>query len=274
MIFSIIRYNIKETPMFKRTCLLLLVFSIALSCYGCSNLHKNKDVLYQTSTINALLEGVYDGDITFQELKEHGNFGLGTVNHLDGEMLALDGIFYQIKSDGIAYPVDATMKTPFAVVTFFEPDQALSIDTPLDDKELAGYLDSLLPTKNIFYAIKLEGTFSYIKARSVPRQFKPYPPLVEVVKEQKIFEFHNARGTILGFRLPEYMKGINVPGYHLHFITENRKAGGHVLECNIEDVHVEIDYTNNLFMILPETDDFYNLNLTKDKQKQLDKIEK
>jgi len=255
-------------------CILLLVIPLALSCYGFSNNHKNSDVLYQTSTINTLLEGIYDGDITFRELKEHGDFGLGTVNHLDGEMLALDGIFYQIKSDGIAYQVDASSKTPFAVVTFFEPDQTFSIDTPLAFKELYSYLDSLLPTENIFYAIKLEGTFSYIKARSVPMQKKPYPPLIEAVKEQKIFEFHNAKGFIVGFRLPEYMKGINVPGYHLHFITEDRKAGGHLIECNIEYVHVEIDYTNNFFMVLPEEEAFYNLNLTKDKQKQLDKIEK
>jgi acetolactate decarboxylase len=230
--------------------------------------------LYQTSTINALLEGVYDGDITFKELKEHGDFGLGTVNHLDGEMIALDGIFYQIKSDGIAYEVDAYEKTPFAVVTFFEPDQTLSIGTPFEYKEFSSYLDSLLPTENIFYAIKLEGRFSYIKARSVPMQNKPYPPLVEAVKEQKIFEFNNVTGTILGFRLPAYMKGINVAGYHLHFITEDKNSGGHVLEFSIEDVHAVIDHANNLFMVLPEESAFYNTTLTKDKQKQLDKIEK
>ena len=116
--------------------------------------------------------------------------------------------------------------------------------------------------------------FDYIKARSVPIQKKPYPPLVDVVKEQEIFEFHNVRGTILGFRFPEYMKGVNVPGYHLHFITDDRLAGGHVLEFRIEKVHVAIDSTNDFFMVLPETADFYNLNLTKDKKKQLEKIEK
>ena len=248
----------------RRTFRLLLVISLILFCYGCP----------KTSTINALLEGVYDGDITFGELKEHGDFGLGTVNQLDGEMIALDGIFYQIKSDGIAYPVDASMKTPFAVVTFFEPDKTLLIDKPLDNKGLAHYLDNLLPTDNIFYAVKIVGIFDYIKARSVPIQNKPYPPLVDVVKEQKIFEFHNVHGTILGFRFPEYMKGLNVPGYHLHFITDDRRAGGHVLEFKIKNVHVEIDSINDFFMVLPGTADFYNLNLTEDKKKQLEKIEK
>jgi acetolactate decarboxylase len=258
----------------RKAFILLIVIYFVLSCFGCSHTHNNRDVLYQASTINALLEGVYDGDTTFQDLKEHGDFGLGTVNHLDGEMLALQGIFYQIKSDGIAYQIDDSMKTPFAVVTFFEPDQALSIDTPLDYKSLAEYLDRLLPTENIFYAIKIEGTFSYIKARSVPKQDKPYPPLVEAVKEQKIFEFHNVNGVIVGFRLPQYMKEINVPGYHLHFITDDRKAGGHLLSFKITDARIEIDYTDTFYMTLPDNDAFYSLNLLKDKQKQLDKIEK
>jgi len=260
--------------MLKRTYFILVAISLVLSFSGCSNLHKDNDVLYQTSTINALLEGVYDGDITFQELKEHGDLGLGTFHALDGEMIALDGDFYQIKSDGIAYPVDASMKTPFAVVTFFESDQTISIDNQLDYKGVEGLLDSIFPTENIFYAIKMEGMFSYIKARSVPRQNKPYPPLVEAAKHQKIFEFYDVKGIIVGFRIPQYMKGINVPGYHLHFITDDRKAGGHLLACKIKDVNVEIDYTSNFFMVLQENDAFYNMNLTKDKQKQLDRIEK
>jgi len=260
--------------MIKIASFLFIFISLALSFSGCSNLHKNRDVLYQTSTINALLEGAYDGDITFHELKEHGDFGIGTFHALDGEMIALDGNFYQIKSDGIVYPVDSSMKTPFAVVTFFEPDYTISIIEQLDYKDLESYLDSILPTENIFYAIKLEGTFSYIKARSVPKQNKPYPPLAEAAQHQKIFEFHDVKGVIVGFRLPQYMKGINVPGYHLHFITDDRKAGGHLLACKTTDVRVGIDYTANLYMVLPEKNAFFNLDLTKDKQNLLNKIEK
>ena len=88
----------------------LLVSLIILGAVlGCSTAEKDKDVLYQTSTINALLNGVYDGEVTFQELKEHGNFGLGTVDALDGEMIALDGKFYQIKTDGKAYSIEDSL---------------------------------------------------------------------------------------------------------------------------------------------------------------------
>lgn len=222
---------------------------------------ENEDVLFQTSTINALLEGIYDGEMTYEELREHGNFGIGTFNGLDGEMIGLDGAFYQIKADGTAHLVDGSMRTPFAVVTFFESDQMVWLDKASDYKELEKYLDDLLPTPNIFYALKIEGIFEYIRTRSVPRQNKPYSPLVEAIKNQPIFEFHQVKGTMAGFRYPGYPKGINVPGYHLHFITEDRKAGGHVLECRAHNVSIEVDYTSNFCMVLPEDAEFYQANL-------------
>jgi len=254
-------------------CLWTTIF-LVIAISGCSHFQKNNDVLFQTSTIDALLEGVYDGGITYEELKQHGDFGIGTFNGLDGEMIGLEGKFYQIKADGKAYPVDGSLKAPFAVVTLFEPDKSVLLEQHLDYNQLAQYLDSLLPTKNIFYAIKIDGMFKYIKTRSVPKQNKPYPPLVEVVKNQPKFEFHDVEGTIVGFWCPVYVEGINVPGYHLHFITGDKKAGGHLLECQIKDVKVEIDYTSEFHMALLESSEFYEVDLAKDKQAELDKVEK
>ena len=262
-----------KTIRYLLVAILLAIAAICLS--GCSHVQENNDVLFQTSTINALLEGVYDGDISFQELKQHGGFGLGTVNALDGEMVGLEGKFYQVKADGIAYPVDDSMKTPFAVVTFFEPDKSALLGESINNYEqLTGYLDNLLPTKNIFYAIKIEGVFEYIKTRSVPKQNKPYSPLVEAVKSQSTFEFQNVVGTMVGFRCPAYAEGVNVPGYHLHFITKDRKAGGHLLECQMQNVTIEIDYTSNFYMVLPQSGEFYKVDLTKGKQKELEKVER
>ena len=254
-------------------CLLVLTFLAVFLC-GCSHLQKDNDVLFQTSTIDALLEGIYDGEITCGELRQHGTFGLGTFNALDGEMVVLDGTFYQVKTDGIAYRVGDSTKTPFTVVTFFEPDKTIALEKANGYDQLKKYLDNSLPTKNIFYAIKIEGVFKYIKTRSVPGQTKPYPPLVDVVKNQTIFEFHNVKGTIVGFRCPPYVKGINVPGYHLHFITEDKKAGGHMLECQMRNVNIDIDYTAKFFMVLPKHSEFYKVDLTKEKQTELEKVEK
>jgi acetolactate decarboxylase len=258
--------------MIKNIYFLLIAAFLGIS--GCFHSTENRDVLYQTSTIDALLEGVYQGDITFSELKKHGDFGLGTFDSLDGEMIGLDGTFYQIKVDGVAYPVDDAMKTPFAMITFFEADKTVLQDKPLNYKQLVEYLDDLLPTKNIFYAIKIKGVFSYIKTRSVPRQNKPYPLLVDALKNRTVFDLYNVKGTIVGFRLPDYMKGLNVPGYHFHFITENRKAGGHLLDCEIQSSSIEIDYTDRFYMVLPEHDVFYTTDLGSNKQKEFEGLEK
>ena len=248
------------------------IFSVVL--FGCSQPDRNEEVLFQASTINALLEGVYDGEITYGELKQHGDFGIGTFNGLDGEMIGLDGMFYQVKSDGVAYAVADSMKTPFAAVTFFEADKEVALDQSVDYEQLRHFLDQMLPTQNIFYAIKIEGTFTYIKTRSVPGQHKPYPPLVEVVKHQPTFEFHDVMGTIVGFRCPAYVKGVNVPGYHLHFITEDKKGGGHVLDCRIQDVTIGIDYTSGFYLTLPEASAFYETDLSKEKESELEQVEK
>ena len=253
---------------------LLTAILLVVTMTGCLHCQKNKDVLFQISTIGALLEGVYDGETTYGKLKRHGDFGIGTFNGLDGEMIGLEGKFYQIKTDGIAYLVDDSIKTPFAVVTFFESDKSVLLDKIENYGQLKQYLDKLLPTKNIFYAIKIEGVFKYVKTRSVPGQNKPYPLLVEVVKTQSTFEFHNVKGTIVGFWCPCYVEGVNVPGYHLHFITEDRKAGGHLLECHLQNARVKIDYTSEFYMALLKSDEFYKTDLTQKKQKELEKVER
>lgn len=232
------------------------------------------DVLYQVSTINALLQSVYDGVESFEELKKHGDFGIGTFDALEGEMLALDGDYYQIKADGIAYPVSNDMTTPFATVTSFETDKNFKSEVPMNCTELEKYLDENLPSKNLFYAIRIDGVFPYMKTRSVPKQEKPYPKLVDVTATQSVFEFENVNGTIVGFKTPDYVKGINVPGYHLHFITEDRTAGGHVLDFDLKNGDINIDITTEFFMELPAMGDFYEVNLSQDLQSEIKIVEK
>src|SRR5919202_2736202 len=143
--------------------------------------------LFQTSTVDALLEGKYEGDVSFAELAARGDFGLGTLDALDGEMVCLDGSFYQVKSDGRVYAVEGTARTPFAVVTTFEPDVSETLSTPMDFEALCGYVDGVVGGDVVCCAIRVDGRFENVKTRSVPRQHKPYPPLVEVVKNQPTF---------------------------------------------------------------------------------------
>src|SRR5205085_482786 len=206
--------------------------------------------------INALLEGVYVGDLLVATLRQHGDFGLGTLNGLDGEMLQVDGRVFQVRSDGKVRSVPDAARVPFADTTFFDADRSVTAEKPLSFKEMATYIDTLLPSRNIFYAIRIEGTFRYVKTRSVPRQVKPYPRLAEVVKTQPTFEFRNQTGVMVGFWTPNYAASLNVPGYHFHFLTADRTRGGHVLECTLGRVKISIDDTPHFSLDLPHTREF------------------
>lgn len=253
----------------------IAVVCLTIVFFSCSKpTQKSTDSLYQTSTINALLAGYYEGSVTFGELKKKGDFGIGTFNDLDGEMVAVDGNFYQIKSNGNAYAVADEMKTPFATVTNFNADTVFNLSDTLSFSDLKLFLDSILPTKNIFYAFKIEGEFGRIKTRSVPRQSKPYQPLVKVVSEQPVFEFTEVKGVLVGFRVPEYMSGINVPGFHFHFLSADFSKGGHLLDCKITNVTVGIDSIHTIQLTLPSDPEFYQMPLTITNHKELDIVEK
>ncbi len=236
--------------------------------------HAHAHEVFQTSTINALLAGVYDGQTTFGDMAQHGDFGLGTANGLDGEITIVDGEVFQIKSDGKAYPVDPSLQTPFAVVMNFCPSLHVDIDEHLDFDSFTAALDAAVPSKNVFYAIKAEGRFRSVRVRSVPKQEPPYKPLIEVVENQPVFEHSDVDGTLVGFRFPDYSQGINVPGYHLHFLTKDRSAGGHVLSFHTHHAHVEIDVTSEFHMELPETGDFLGADLGGDTGDEIKKVEK
>ena len=253
------------------TCLLFLAISLFLP--GCCS--TNRETVYQVSTIDALLQGLYDGQTTIYTLKRHGDFGLGTFHALDGEMIVLDGRVYQIRADGVAYLADDDDTSPFAAVTFFSADRTLALPTVTDLSGLVTALDNALDTPNIFYAVRVDGHFSYIKTRSVPKQQKPYSPLVEVAKNQPTFEFNNVRGTIIGLRCPRFVKGLNVPEWHFHFITKDRLAGGHLLEVRFEgsEVLAQIDRTSEFHLVLPNSPEFYHLDTDRDLQDELERVE-
>ncbi len=214
---------------------------------------RNQETLWQTSTLSALLAGLYDGDLTIAELKSHGDFGLGTFNALDGEMMVIDGEVYQVKSDGVAYLADDTGQTPFAVVTFFAADQGLSVSESMTCAKLEDHLDAFLSTANAPNALKITGAFATLKTRAPRKQSKPYPPLSDALANQAVFEFQNVIGSMLGFRLPSYMQGANSVGYHFHFLTEDRQEGGHVLDCLVQDVEIEIDASDAVHLDVPQS---------------------
>jgi acetolactate decarboxylase len=236
--------------------------------------YQDREVLFQVSTIDALLLAVYDGILPVGELKARGDFGIGTFDKLEGEMVVVDGVCYQVKVDGVAYVVSDDATTPFATVTFFDPDETVLVEKAENMTELGEFVEKSFPSENVLYAVRIDGTFPYVKTRSVPAQEKPYPHLVDAVANQTVFEFEDASGTVVGFWSPEFVDGINVPGYHLHFITDDRTAGGHILDLRVEGAEVELDLTPNIFMALPTAGDFFSVDLTGDLSSDLEKVEK
>ncbi|MCD4825825.1 MAG: acetolactate decarboxylase [Phycisphaerae bacterium] len=247
---------------------------LAVGFGGCGS--PAEGTLYQVSTLQALVDGVYDGSTTIGCLKRHGDLGLGTFNKLDGEMVVLDGVVYRVGYDGkVNIPADDT-KTPFANITAFRPTQAIAspaASKPMNFKQWQKFVDSKLPTKNIPYAICMTGEFAHVKTRSVPRQHKPFPRLVEVVKNQSLFGFEKVRGTIVGFRFPGYFDGLNVTGYHIHFLTEDRTGGGHVLDFSIADFNVQVAPLHKFVMQLPTDSAFGKADVSSDKTAEIHRVE-
>ncbi|MBS1861845.1 MAG: acetolactate decarboxylase [Actinobacteria bacterium] len=242
-----------------------------------ADLHAEREahVLFQASTIGALLEGAFDGDLTFAELEEHGDLGLGTLNGLDGEMIAIDGEFLRADVDGNVTAVGPEERTPFAVVTEFEPTVEGEIAAGLDHQSILAALDSMARSGTSSFAVRLDGRFATVRARSVPRQEPPYRPLAEVVADQHVFELTDVEGSMVGFRFPAYVEGIEVAGYHLHFVDSERRRGGHVLgSVSAGRLRTRIDLSDDLHVELPPSVDLGDPDLAAATHAAIDSAER
>lgn len=236
--------------------------------------HLQRDTLYLSAPVNALVEGIYRQNTTLTQLKEHGDFGLGTFNDLDGELVLLGGSAYQVTGDGRVHrPGDAVL-TPFACVTFFRELTHEDItDGFAGYQDLLNLLESVFPSPNMMYALRIDGDFTFVRTRSVPKQ-EQYRPLVEVTKNQPTFEKTNVSGTLTGFYTPAFMDSLAVPGVHLHFLSEDRNFGGHLLQCQAVRARIGIQILRTLRMDLPVTMDYLTADFQRDVAGDLDKAEK
>ncbi|MEA9985879.1 acetolactate decarboxylase [Subtercola sp. RTI3] len=217
--------------------------------------------VFQASTMSALLDGVYDGDLSVGELLEQGDFGLGTFNALDGEMLVLDGVCWRLQADGTVSAAAPDALTPFAVITRFEAQQSIRVPAPMSRAEVVAAINAAVSSQNYLFAVKVSGRFEWVRTRTVRRQEKPYVALREAVKDEAELEFRDLDGTVAGFRTPLYERGIGVPGGHVHFIDDELKQGGHVLDFSIASGVIEICQGTDLELRLPLTGAFERADL-------------
>ena len=229
--------------------------------------------LFQVSTSTALVKGVYKGVVTIGQLRQHADFGLGTFDGLDGEMLALDSHFYQIRGSGEVTEAGDDARVPFAVVTTFRAERESTIDRVEGFDALAARLDGMRRTANLFCAVRIDGRFSRIKSRAVCKAATGVS-LVKAASRQAEFEFTNVGGTIAGFWTPSYARSINIAGWHLHFVTADRSGGGHLLDCQGVDLRVQVQDLDDVRIALPETAAFLQADLSQDPSRDLDVAER
>jgi len=235
---------------------------------------EDRETLYQVSTIDALQQGVFDGVQPAGELKRHGDFGIGTFDALDGEMIVLEGIVYQATADGhVRIPPD-NLTTPFATVTYYGEDFTLAAGETMNFSVFSKEMTDLLPSGNMVYVVRMHGTFPSMKVRAIPAQEKPYPTLSEAAANQSVYVYTNATGTVVGCYLPVFFEGLNVVGYHLHFISDDRQTGGHILDLTVpEGTAVGYDRTPEFTMVLPTIGDFTTVDLSQDLSDDLARVE-
>ena len=229
--------------------------------------------LFQVSTSTALVEGVYGGVVTIGELKRHGTFGLGTFDGLDGEMLALDGHVYQVLGDGSVREARDDARAPFAVVTEFHPEREFTVDRVESFDELVVQLDSRRDTGNLFFAVRIDGHFAQIRTRALCKTASGVS-LVDATAHQPEFALDDVSGTAVGFWTPIYARTLNVAGWHLHFVTDDRTGGGHVLDCQGVDLRVQLQDLADVRIAMPETAAFLHADLSQDPSQELDLAER
>ncbi len=230
----------------------LAIFVCSPSVPGYAQVSEPKDTMFQVSTVAGLEHGLFYPVTTVGQMKQHGNIGAGAFEGMDGELLIIDGQAYNAMYDGKVVPVPDNSPIVYGAAAYLTADRTESLKNIASYDQLQQALEKLLPNRNIFYVFKIQATFNYLKVRSTAKQKEPYPGLWVVVKNQSTFEFKNIKGTLLGFRCPAFIQGIYAPGFHLHFISEDRQKGGHVLEANLAEVTAQIGYLTQMHLLLPD----------------------
>lgn len=207
--------------------------------------------LFQISTVEALLAGAFDGDVTLAELLEHGDLGLGTLNGLDGELIVVDGQAWKARLDGTLSRPALSCGTPYAVVVAFTPGRPLRLPGRFSDSDLERQLQARVGGPQRPTAIRIDGHFETVLVRSVPKQAPPYPSLAQTIAKQRVTELVEVSGTMVGFRFPDALDGIELVGSHLHFVSDDRTRGGHVLSYLVRDAVAHLDEATELHVELP-----------------------
>jgi len=213
-------------------------------------------VLWQNMPLIALLNGDYTADVTAEKAVTYGDTGLGAFANLDGEMVAVDGKIYRVRSDGKVTSAAANDLLAFAQMIAFHPDRKMPIPPNTSLDTLAAVLSSEMPAPNSSYGIRISGSFVSIDARAPHSQHEPFPPFCEVQKSQAVFHLRGVEGTMVGFAAPAYLSILETTPFHFHFVARDLASGGHVLAFQTKNATAELQLVNRMQVDFPQSAGF------------------
>ncbi len=267
-----------KTMNYKRLFACLIVLGIMFSLGGCADKESvNRDVIYQVSLLQGLTFGDYYGSVSVEDLKKHGDIGIGTFDALNGEMIVLDGVVYRAAGDGHVEVVEDDELIPFSNVTFLDNDESFKLKNLDSMASLVEELNKKVEEygRNRFYFVRIEGVFAEMNVRSEYAQSEPYQPLAKVLEtDQTFFDYENIEGSVVALYCPDYMSDLNATGWHMHFISKDKSKGGHVLGLKVDQVGVIMDISDGFEMTLPDNDMYRGFDFTIDQSEDIEKVEK
>lgn len=233
--------------------------------------------IYQVSTLQALALGYSRAVISAGELLKEGDTGLGTYEDVNGEMIVMDGHCYRADQSGNITEVAPETGVPFAAVARLYGEQQFPLKDMQDITSVRTELTRKIEERfglNSMHIVRIDGEFEKVDARSEASYRSHHISLKEILGQtQEAFLFENIRGSLVGVYFPDYMDGINMPGWHLHFLSEDRSKGGHVFDLSMREGTAKVDKISNIFINLPKEAAFDTYSLKQDLQDEIKSVE-
>ena len=212
--------------------------------------------MFQVSTLQALMLGYSQSVVTVSELLEHGDTGLGTFEDVDGEMILLDGTCYRATETGAVVIAEPDKGVPFSAVCTMQGSKTFDLGTFQSVDALKSQLNLMIDEGfglNSMHVARIDGEFAFVDARSESAYRSMHVTLKEVLAQtQKAFCFENIKGSLICVYFPDYMDRINAAGWHLHFVSDDRKLGGHVFDISMIRGRGAMDKINTIELRLPD----------------------
>ena len=242
-----------------------------------SNIPESNTKMFQVSTLQALALGYSKQVTTVHQLLLHGDTGLGTFEDVGGEMIVLDGHCYCADENGRIKEAHPDTGVPFCSVSYMDNAREFTLGPVPDIGTLKKKLNLKIEEDyglNSMHMAVVSGKFETLSARSEAAYRSHHVTLKAVLeKTQNDYTFSQITGSLVCVYYPDYMDGINAPGWHLHFISEDRCHGGHVFGLKAENCTVKLKKISLIEIQIPNDPTFDTYSLKKASKEEIRQVE-